>query len=1200
MAPYEMARNGQLEDLKLWVSLQGDNVDVADSRWDSFARTAAERGHLDILEYLNTIGIELEKYDKFGNTPLHSASFANEIGIIHWLLKLGFAADTQKSVNHRTALIKAARHGSAEAVTTLLEAGADPLVNSRGGTAFELAENLDVLYVLMNHWAEQGDGMPPPGISAASWWSFMKQPDHVPERLLRQDLGESGCHALHWAAVTGHLRTLRWVLDRAPQAALSSKCLDSFTPLGMAIRFNRPEVVAELLNRWQEVEVSDVRLAVKYGSATLARTLYDALPTQSEALELYPRTGSAVFENYVREDLEYLIGNRVISPIWALDTIARRGDELLHLAPLVAGQGVPLMRFLRYGLRLENDPLVEWVLSLNPPLPQWNDVDHSPFIVAAEAGATGLAKRLWQPDAVFGEDNYYERLEYFAAAGWTEKVLSYTHRRSDLLSYALWASARHGNVSSISDLVKAGARASGRHCSRVFSAAIDAGTQETVELLAETHSDNTGCLTNALVDVVDEGKVALLSPLLENGADPNGEGDGYSNAVVKAVRAERLVILVELLKAGADPSVVDDPEGTILELAQSTLTHSEGNQGELQEKDSMSDKNDLTPLMQAVNSGDLEEVKVLLAEGADITETNKEGETAAHIAIRAGQADAASLLLSFDVLLKKDDRGRTPFHLIGAYGSKELATHAMKLSKGVYAKDEHGKYPLDYAARLNEPVALQMVKATAQHTDNLPKLAASYGHQNLMDYLSQRYQAQNGRDYQGKPEAGYFLVAVARDDREWWESLLENSLQPEDAFLGEPLLYMAARYNNLSAFKRLVKDGAGLSDDFFRIEPSAPYRYALRVDEEGLAETLLDSLGWGEKDEFLVSALESLGGVLSEDELVTWLENDGEDVLDESLARTLNGMVRHGRQLDLLDALVRAGADLHEADYSGQSAAQLAKETLKKDDIGWQHRLSLVALLTKADDAPSAPVWEFLHYGLDALTGLETQVLNSRDDLSRLTLLDVAVFRGDIEAVRYLLQNGADVATSTMHILALTGQVMILDELAPQIYDLNARDFVGNTPLMTAVTADQREMVEALLAMGARTNVYNAEYRYPLKLAVLNRAEPVVKVLLDHGAHPDGFSEQMASNALTSAVVNSDLATTKTLVEAGASENPLLGPPPYSVLAYAYRNGGADILDYLGQVFPRTETERESDLDLAWRFNSEPGIKHLLEQGVSL
>ncbi len=43
MAPYEMARNGQLEDLKLWVSLQGDNVDVADSRWDSFARTAAER-----------------------------------------------------------------------------------------------------------------------------------------------------------------------------------------------------------------------------------------------------------------------------------------------------------------------------------------------------------------------------------------------------------------------------------------------------------------------------------------------------------------------------------------------------------------------------------------------------------------------------------------------------------------------------------------------------------------------------------------------------------------------------------------------------------------------------------------------------------------------------------------------------------------------------------------------------------------------------------------------------------------------------------------------------------------------------------------------------------------------------------------------------------------------------------------------------
>jgi hypothetical protein len=92
----------------------------------------------------------------------------------------------------------------------------------------------------------------------------------------------------------------------------------------------------------------------------------------------------------------------------------------------------------------------------------------------------------------------------------------------------------------------------------------------------------------------------------------------------------------------------------------------------------------------------------------------------------------------------------------------------------------------------------------------------------------------------------------------------------------------------------------------------------------------------------------------------------------------------------------------------------------------------------------------------------------------------------------------------------------------------------------------------------------------------------------------------MSSNALTSAVIRDDLKTIKTLIKAGASENPLLGPPPYSVMPYAYRYAGPNTLNYLESVYTRTPGEQEKGLDLAWRFNNEPVVKQLLGRGVSL
>ncbi|MDX5385972.1 MAG: ankyrin repeat domain-containing protein, partial [Marinobacter sp.] len=542
-APHVMANNSQLDDLKLWVRLQGNNINPENAKWAGFANTAAKQGQLEILEYLHNLGVDFSQFDSFGDSTLHSASSSNKVNVVHWLLKSGIDPNLQKTVNHPTALHKAARYGASESVTLLLDAGADPLINSRSGTAFELADNLLVLHTLMAHWQKHGDGMPPPGLSPAAWWSFIGQPGRVPESLLRQDLHQAECNALHWAAASGHLPTLKRLLQLAPRATLSSPCFNKWTPLKIAIRFNQPEAVGELLNHWQSVDLQDVRLAVKYGSATLARVLYDSLEQEKDDLAFYPREGNAVLINYDPEDLAYLVNRRVISPAWLLNQIGSHGGEMLELAPLVVSQGVPITQVLRTGLRHDNPYLVQWALEQNPPLQQIDKTEPSPFMVAAKTGNTDLAKQLWHPDAVLGDDNYYERLEYFAAAGWTDKVLSFTNRRADLLTYALIEAVRYDNVDLLVDLVTAGVRAPRRRCRSVFDVAIRQSSLPTIELLAKTHAGNKECLSETVLSVIDNGDVAMLDPLLKHGANPNGTGDGYRNAVVRAVRDRKLVIL---------------------------------------------------------------------------------------------------------------------------------------------------------------------------------------------------------------------------------------------------------------------------------------------------------------------------------------------------------------------------------------------------------------------------------------------------------------------------------------------------------------------------------------------------------------------------------------------------------------------------------------------------------------------------------
>jgi cytohesin len=125
--------------------------------------------------------------------------------------------------------------------------------------------------------------------------------------------------------------------------------------------------------------------------------------------------------------------------------------------------------------------------------------------------------------------------------------------------------------------------------------------------------------------------------------------------------------------------------------------------------------------------------------------------------------------------------------------------------------------------------------------------------------------------------------------------------------------------------------------------------------------------------------------------------------------------------------------------------------------------------------------------------------------------------------------------------------------LAPHV-DVNAHNAYGETALDTAARIGDVEAVRLLLEAGADPAVVNKYGDTPLHTAVLHRHADVVKLFLSRGVDPN-IRDRHGETPLHDAALIGDGAVVKTLIDAGADVNARDDRgrrPPHYVSAFSH------------------------------------------------
>jgi len=673
-----------------------------------------------------------------------------------------------------------------------------------------------------------------------------------------------------------------------------------------------------------------------------------------------------------------------------------------------------------------------------------------------------------------------------------------------------------------------------------------ANAMPVIELLVSKGAAiNTNNRQNALHKACRVGDLEVATFLVNKGADVNAKASAGNTPLTYALQHGHAEVVRLLVANGADVNAknangqtplgrairMDDKAAVELLVANGANTEAS--------------PSGLTPLDEAKRRENTEIVNILRAHGVKGT---------LHGAACLGDVDEVKRLIAEGADINaKSDSGWTPLHRAVYEGHESLVELLVTRGADINAQFRLGGTPLSFAAIKGQKDMVEFLLAKGADINIGTPLvgAAVNGHTAIVELLLARGADVNLKDkYNGRTA---LEEAKNKNHTEIVDALLRHG--------AKVTLHGAVSSGDLDVVKRLVSEGVPVdsSDEDGR----TPLHIACRHGHGEIARFLVDKgvdvnavdVLWGAKPL-------GIAAYYGHRSIVELLLSKGAEIEHRNRwGNTALSEAAHRGNANVVKLLLAGGADADgRNDYEDTPLHRAAA-------AGHEDMVSL--LIANGAD---------INAKRDGETALHRAMINDQKEMVRSlfekglpsTPLNIAAFFGELEKVKKLLAEGADINERDIcgycPLLCATcgGQQAVVDLLVAYKADVNAKDNRGFTALHAACHAGQKRTAEVLIAAGASVNTQAKNGGTPLYWASYEGHEEVVKLLIAKGAEVN--SRQYRDHTpLHIACRNGHVGTVELLIREGAEVNAETeeGETPLALAKQRTRRNRAAILSLL-------------------------------------
>ncbi|MFA5292087.1 MAG: ankyrin repeat domain-containing protein [Phycisphaerae bacterium] len=576
---------------------------------------------------------------------------------------------------------------------------------------------------------------------------------------------------------------------------------------------------------------------------------------------------------------------------------------------------------------------------------------------------------------------------------------------------------------------------------------------------------NVPDMNTQLIQAAKKGDLAAVQNLLDSGADVNAKRniDGVT-ALIWAALNGRTEVVKLLLEKGADVNAVSDSGLTALDAAK-TQGHTDIVQilkrpnMAIPVTKNVSDSNtENSALYKATYEGNLEEVKSLISNGADVNARwpKRFDSSPLHFTVSKGHENMRTLfeISGFKADEIKDRTKDVNYPRLYA----DIVSLLIANGADINAKDSFGWMPLHTAAQFGYSDMVKLLVAKGAKIDVFT--ASAIGDINAVKSFINK-----------DPNEINFTI---------------NGYTP---------LHAAAQCGRMEVVQYLIEKGADINAGY--PQKPTPLFSATTKGNVAILELLASKGAKLDSEEFLPL----FGAIWAQNkEAIDFLISKGADVnAKDSRGATALIMAADMGYYDICECLIAKGADVNAEDKNGGNVVTSAymKEHLdvvkllfeKGADVNEKYKDGQTALMVASEDGHPDIVKLLIEKGTD---------INTKNNNGK-TALDIAKEKNHTDIVQ-ILEKALEVDKFPLCNAANRGNIEKVKELIAKGYNVNERDDANWTPLHRAIQSGNKEIAAILIANGADVNAENNIGGIPIMLAVIRDYNDIFEMLLAKGA----------------------------------------------------------------------------------------------------